>query len=252
MNVSLNSISAHASSHEIVSQNKSGNRLNTTAASEVLVPPHSQSSALDKLHKTQKLTSQPSESDKKVDEKSKIAADQKKKEQEVQQVIQQLKSRDLEVKNHEQAHLAAGGQYVTSGANYVYQTGPDGNRYAIGGEVGIDTSPVPGSPEATLLKAQQIQSAALAPAQPSSQDHSVARAAMQMANNARVELAQSASDEQPDNTVKEKQGGVRDEATSADNQNASSVQSITPNAQDEASSLVSSERQQFNLRVATS
>ncbi|MDG4812353.1 putative metalloprotease CJM1_0395 family protein [Hydrogenovibrio sp. 3SP14C1] len=252
MNVSLNLISSHVSSHEIVSQNKSCNRLNTTAASEVLVPSHSQSSALDKLHKAQNLASQPSESDKKVDEKNKIAADQKKKEQEVQQVIQQLKSRDLEVKTHEQAHLAAGGQYVTSGANYVYQTGPDGNRYAIGGDVGIDTSPVPGNPEATLLKAQQIQSAALAPAQPSSQDQSVARAAMQMANNARVELAQSASDEQSDFTVKEKQGGMRDEATSDENQNAPLIQSIMPKALDESSSLISSERQQFNLRVATS
>ena len=252
MNVSLNSISAHVSSHEIVSQNKSGNRLNTTPASEVLIPFHSQSSALDKLHKTQNPVSQSSESDKKVDEKSKIAADQKKKEQEVQQVIQQLKSRDLEVKAHEQAHLAAGGQYVTSGANYVYQTGPDGNRYAIGGDVGIDTSAVPGNPEATLLKAQQIQSAALAPAQPSSQDQSVARAAIQMANNARVELAQSASDKQPDNTAQEKQGGVREEATSNESQNVSLTQGITPNTQDEASSLISSERQQFNLRVATS
>lgn len=252
MNVLLNSISAHVSLHEIVSQNKSGNRLNTMAASEVLVPAHSQPSALDKLHKTQNLTSQPSESDKKVDEKSKIAADQKKKEQEVQQVIQQLKSRDLEVKNHEQAHLAAGGQYVTSGANYVYQTGPDGNRYAIGGEVGIDTSPVPGSPEATLLKAQQIQSAALAPAQPSTQDYSVARAAMQMANNARVELAKSTNDGQSDNVGKEKENEVSEKTKLNEGQSASSAQSIASNFHGEVTPLISSERQQFNVRIATS
>lgn len=54
------------------------------------------------------------------------------------QVLQQLKSRDREVKAHEQAHLAAGGQYVQGGANYSYRIGPDGKMYAVGGEVSIN------------------------------------------------------------------------------------------------------------------
>ncbi len=107
-----------------------------------------------------------------------------------QQVITQLKARDREVKAHEAAHLAAAGQYATGGANYSYTTGPDGKQYANGGEVGIDTSPVPNDPQATLIKAQQIQRAALAPAEPSAQDRSVASQASQMAMQARQEIAE--------------------------------------------------------------
>ncbi len=40
--------------------------------------------------------------------------------------ISRLKARDAEVRAHEQAHQAAGGQYVTSGASYSYETGPEG------------------------------------------------------------------------------------------------------------------------------
>ena len=74
-----------------------------------------------------------------------------------------LKKRDQKVRRHEQAHLAAAGGLATGGANLSYQTGPDGKRYIIGGEVNIDTSLVPGDPDATIRKAQQIRRAALAP-----------------------------------------------------------------------------------------
>jgi hypothetical protein len=67
-------------------------------------------------------------------------------------------------------------------------TGPDGQRYATGGEVGIDVSPVANDAQATLLKAETIRRAALAPAQPSGQDLSVASKAAAMANKARAEL----------------------------------------------------------------
>ncbi|KUJ73576.1 hypothetical protein AVO42_12225 [Thiomicrospira sp. XS5] len=120
----------------------------------------------------------------------KLSSSEQQTQQEVQRVISELKSRDREVKAHEQAHLAAGGRHVTGGASYSYQTGPDGQRYAVGGEVGIDTSPVSGDPEATLSKAQQIRAAALAPAEPSSQDLKVAAQATQMAAQARAEIAQ--------------------------------------------------------------
>ncbi|WP_373017630.1 putative metalloprotease CJM1_0395 family protein [Thiomicrorhabdus sp.] len=114
-------------------------------------------------------------------------------EQAVQQVVNQLKARDSEVRSHEMAHLAAAGGYATSGASFAYQVGPDGKRYAIGGEVGIDISPVSGDPQATLQKAMVVQRAALAPAQPSDQDLRVASAAVQMAAQARMELAQQDS-----------------------------------------------------------
>jgi len=107
---------------------------------------------------------------------------------EVQKMLSELKSRDMEVKAHEMAHLAAAGQYATSGANYSYQTGPDGKQYAIGGDVGIDTSAIEGNPQATLAKAQQIFSAAMAPAQPSSQDFKVAQSAQNMMSKALSEV----------------------------------------------------------------
>ncbi|MCD8141653.1 MAG: hypothetical protein LUE17_18115 [Planctomycetaceae bacterium] len=93
---------------------------------------------------------------------------------EEQAQVQELRDRDREVRVHEQAHQAAGGQYA-GGATYQYQQGPDGNRYAIGGEVSIDTSSER-TPEATVSKMQQVRTAALAPAEPSSQDRAVAAA----------------------------------------------------------------------------
>ncbi|MGR9051798.1 MAG: putative metalloprotease CJM1_0395 family protein [Gammaproteobacteria bacterium] len=106
------------------------------------------------------------------------------------QQIQQLKARDSEVRAHEQAHLNAAGGIAVSAASFTFQTGPDGKRYAVGGEVQISTSPVVGDPEATLKKAETIRRAALAPAQPSSQDYSVAADAAAMANQARIDLLQ--------------------------------------------------------------
>lgn len=111
----------------------------------------------------------------------------------VEAVVAQLKARDREVRAHEMAHLAAAGSYATSGARYTYQTGPDGRRYAIGGEVGIDVSPE-SDPEKTLAKMQVVQQAALAPAKPSAQDLRVAAAAAQAMAQARVELARMRSE----------------------------------------------------------
>ncbi len=103
--------------------------------------------------------------------------------------VDELKARDQEVKTHEAAHLAAAGQYATSGASYTYRTGPDGKRYAVGGEVSIDASPISGDPQATIAKMQQVRNAALAPASPSSQDYKVAAAASEQEARARMELA---------------------------------------------------------------
>lgn len=113
----------------------------------------------------------------------------------VQRQIAELAARDREVRAHEQAHVAAGGSLITSGPTYSYQTGPDRRRYAVGGEVGIDTSPVRGDPEATVDKARRIRAAALAPAEPSAQDRQVASRATQMEQSARIEIARERRDE---------------------------------------------------------
>lgn len=78
-------------------------------------------------------------------------------------------------------------EYASS-PTYQFTQGPDGKRYATGGEVQIDTSVVPGDPAATIAKMQQIRSAALAPAEPSAQDLVVARSAAASEAKARKEL----------------------------------------------------------------
>jgi len=109
--------------------------------------------------------------------------------QQTDSIVRQLRARDREVRAHEGAHVAAGGGLVRGGPSYSYQTGPDGRQYAIGGEVQIDASPVADDPEATLIKSGQIRAAALAPANPSSQDLRVASNANQLASRARVDIA---------------------------------------------------------------
>ncbi|MBN1256568.1 MAG: hypothetical protein JXA52_02550, partial [Planctomycetes bacterium] len=47
--------------------------------------------------------------------------------------IDSLKRRDIEVRRHENAHLAAAGGYATGGAHFEYSRGPDGRNYAVGG-----------------------------------------------------------------------------------------------------------------------
>ncbi len=109
--------------------------------------------------------------------------------------IAELKRRDTEVRRHEQAHVAAAGRYARGGASFQFVLGPDGKLYAVGGEVQIDTSEVPGDPEATIRKAQTVRRAALAPSNPSSQDQRVAAAATQMEFEARMELSQERTEQ---------------------------------------------------------
>lgn len=92
---------------------------------------------------------------------------------EQKRLVSELQRIDQVVREHEAAHLRAGAGVVTSGASFSYTYGPDGRQYAVGGEVGIDTSPEQ-KPEANIDKGQRIQIAALAPAEPSSQDYRVA------------------------------------------------------------------------------
>ena len=102
--------------------------------------------------------------------------------------VEELAKTDRKVRQHEQAHMAAGGALVTSGASYEYETGPDGKRYAVGGEVGISLAEGR-TPEETLQRARQIRAAALAPADPSAQDRRIAAAAGQMEMRAMQEIA---------------------------------------------------------------
>ena len=135
------------------------------------------------------LDSSPKEATSDKDElKPGFSANQQTLSEEEKSQVAELKARDREVKAHEAAHKSAGGAFVRGGISLSYQRGPDGTNYAVGGEVSIDTSAVPNNPEATLRKAETIRAAALAPADPSSQDVSVAAQATQMAAQARAAI----------------------------------------------------------------
>ena len=121
-------------------------------------------------------------------EKSKINNDDSLTDEE-KAVVEKLKARDTEVKVHEQTHIAVAGDLVVSGPSYTYQQGPDGKQYAVGGEVSIDTSR-DDSPDKTISKMQRVIAAALAPAEPSSADYSVAATARQIISDAKTQSVQ--------------------------------------------------------------
>ncbi|MDR1228266.1 MAG: hypothetical protein LBK55_04485 [Azoarcus sp.] len=146
-----------------------------------------------------------------------------------QRQVEEMKSTDRAVRAHEAAHMAAGGSLVTSGASYSYETGPDGQRYAVAGEVGIDTSKGR-TPEETLIRADQIRAAALAPADPSAQDRAVAAAAAQMAAEARAEIARARMDE----------GKANEAGETGENEAASSAKPRAPASGGESGSRAAS------------
>jgi len=114
-------------------------------------------------------------------------------------LINNLVAIDRRVKAHEQAHASVGG--ANAGApNFSYQTGPNGVRYAVAGEVPINISVVPGNPQATLRSAEQVARAALAPVDPSATDRRVAAIAQAIATKARFEISRLAAEKlKPDN-----------------------------------------------------
>lgn len=185
------------SASEITSQPESNQEGESSAQS-------SQTNKSQSSQENQKNTDQPERSQREADQ-----AEQQQENQEQQNldIIRELSQRDTEVRAHEQAHKSVGGQYAGS-PSYTYQKGPDGVSYAVGGEVPIDVAPLEGKPRATLEKMQTVQRAALAPAEPSSQDRRVASMAAQQASQARAEIASesrsSVSEDQPDNGVEPK------------------------------------------------
>jgi hypothetical protein len=106
------------------------------------------------------------------------------------QHLDELEARDAHVRTHEAAHQAAGGA-LAGGASFTYELGPDGRSYAVGGEVPVRLQRG-GTPDETIANARQVRRAALAPADPSAQDLSVAAQAMSMEQAALAEKARQA------------------------------------------------------------
>lgn len=139
--------------------------------------------------------------------------------------VRELKARDREVRAHEQAHATVGGPYAGS-PQYQYTTGPDGKRYAIGGEVPIDASAVPNNPDATIRKMDIVIRAALAPAEPSAQDKQVAQQAQQTRLQAQIEKRQIQKQEQ------DAQNGSENSPASAANSLDALINAISQDQQD--------------------
>ncbi|WLD57751.1 hypothetical protein NFC81_13665 [Salinispirillum sp. LH 10-3-1] len=121
--------------------------------------------------------------------------------------IERLSKRDREVRQHEQAHQAVGGQY-TGAVTYQFVQGPDGRRYAVAGEVSVDLSPA-ADPEETIQKMEQIKRAALAPSDPSGQDRRIAAEANAIIAQARAEALKMRLEE--GDQASEKRRGLRDD-----------------------------------------
>ncbi|MEL6963179.1 MAG: putative metalloprotease CJM1_0395 family protein, partial [Pseudomonadota bacterium] len=90
--------------------------------------------------------------------------------------VSRLQQRDQQVKQEEKAHAAVAGD-LAGPINYVYQLGPDGRQYAVGGSVGIQASALSGDPADAKRQAGRIAAAANAATNPSAQDYAAARQA---------------------------------------------------------------------------
>lgn len=148
--------------------------------------------------------------------------------EEEQKQVAELKAHDREVRTHEQAHANVGAPY-TSAPSYEFQRGPDGQQYAVAGQVQIDSAPVPNDPEATIQKLEVVQRAALAPAEPSSQDRAVAAQAAQGLAEARAELLAQRAEERP--------GETEEDGEDSAEENANGINSSGESAQENSSSF---------------
>ena len=102
-----------------------------------------------------------------------------------ERLLAEMRSTDQKVRAHEQAHASAGATNV----RYEYDTGPDGRQYAVAGTADISVQARADDPDSKLDQARQMRTAALAPADPSTQDMAVAAKASRIEMEARREKA---------------------------------------------------------------
>lgn len=98
-----------------------------------------------------------------------------------------LKKQDDTIKKHEQVHYSVARQYSELPI-FQYQKGSDGNRYVVKGEVNFKMISSDDSPDAAIKKMQQIYLAALAPADPSTDDLTLAIQAIHSITDLRLQL----------------------------------------------------------------
>ena len=88
--------------------------------------------------------------------------------------VDRLRQRDQQVRQEEQAHAAVAGD-LAGPISYVYQRGPDGRLYAIGGSVPIKARSHTGDPQETAQLGARLSAAAQAATNPSGADLAAAR-----------------------------------------------------------------------------
>ncbi len=131
---------------------------------------------------------------------------------EEQAKVDSMKARDKEVRVHEQRHKAVGGQYAAQ-PSYTMERGPDGHSYVVDGEVSISVSEE-STPEKTVAKMKQVYAAALAPAEPSSEDRKVAAEAKNIQHEAEAKIRKEK------NSDSEPQKKTEDSSVSEDNKSS--------------------------------
>ncbi|SFP22264.1 putative metalloprotease CJM1_0395 family protein [Hydrogenimonas thermophila] len=117
-------------------------------------------------------------------------------------LLAQLQASDSKVRAHESAHLSAAAGIAAGGASFTYERGPDGRMYAVAGEVPISISEGK-DPQDTLEKMRQVEAAAMAPADPSPQDHAVAASARSGELKALMDLQKEKSEIQREEGLKQ-------------------------------------------------
>ena len=90
--------------------------------------------------------------------------------------VAKLQQRDQQVRQEEKAHAAVAGD-LAGPINYVYQRGPDGRQYAVGGSVSVQATTRSGDPEEAKRLGARMAVAANAATNPSAQDYATARKA---------------------------------------------------------------------------
>lgn len=182
---------AQSSQNQLALQEKTSTKNSISSNQNSLLK---KSEQVDSAKNTASSVNPPQAPDTKLQaKKAKLERLESRLEQVEQQELRELKARDREVKQHEVAHSAAGGA-MAGAPSYTFVTGPDGARYAVSGEVSIRLT-TSSDPNKTLENMQQVQRAALAPAQPSAQDRKVASQAARIAMAARAEIMKQAISE---------------------------------------------------------
>lgn len=93
--------------------------------------------------------------------------------------VERLRQRDAQVRQEEKAHAAVAGD-IAGPIEYVYQRGPDGRQYAVGGSVGVQAALTSGDPAEARRVGARLAAAANAATNPSAQDYATARLGLRL------------------------------------------------------------------------